>query len=155
LAAGRQPSHEQYRTLAELRYLLRRFTAFSESAAREHGLTPAQHQALLSIKGFTRDDGPTVGELAERLCIRHNSAVELVDRLVKADLVVRRHAEGDRRQVQLKLTPSAENRLAGLSAIHAEELYRLRPALLEILDRIGPDGQPPPAGRRARTPRIK
>jgi DNA-binding MarR family transcriptional regulator len=132
-----QPSQQEYRMLSEFRYLIRHFLAFSETAARKSGLTPRQHQALLAIKGFPSEDDPTVGDLAERLRIRHHSAVELADRLVKAGLVLRSHDAGDRRRVRLSLTPSAENRLAGLSAIHLEELHRLRPALLQIIEQVG------------------
>jgi DNA-binding MarR family transcriptional regulator len=91
----------------------------------------------LAIKGFPRDDSPTVGNLAERLRIQHHSAVELVDRLAEAGLIMRVHDPQDRRRVLLALTETAEARLADLSAIHLQELQALRPALLEILDRVG------------------
>ncbi len=126
-----------YQTLSEFRYLLQRFLAFSQAAAHEAGLAPRQHQALLAIKGFPRDGDVTIHDLAERLCIQHHSAVELVDRLAEAGLVERRHDPADRRRVLLDLTREAEKRLAGLSAIHLEELQRLRPALQEILAAIG------------------
>ncbi len=128
---------DAYRTLADFRYLIRRFLTFSQEAARATGLSPRHHQALLAIKGFPGEDAPTIGDLAERLCIRHHSAVELVDRLAEAGLIERRHDAHDRRRVFLLLTEAAEQRLAGLSAAHLEELHRLRPALLAILDRNG------------------
>jgi DNA-binding MarR family transcriptional regulator len=130
-----------YRRLAEFRYLLRCFLEFSETAASDAGLTPRQHQALLAIKGVPEDTTPTIGHLAERLRIRHHSAVELTDRLVEAGLITRQHDPGDRRRVRLKLTRAAEARLAKLSASHLDELQRLRPALLQILDRLRPDGE--------------
>jgi DNA-binding MarR family transcriptional regulator len=126
-----------YRTLAEFRYLIRRFLEFSQAAARRDGLTPRQHQALLAVKGFPIACHPTIGDLAERLGIRHHSAVELVDRLVEAGLLARMHDPADRRRVLLALTETAETRLAELSAIHLEELRSLRPALLQILDQLG------------------
>ena len=122
-----------YRRLAEFRWLLRRFLAFSEAAATTAGLTPRQHQALLAIKGAPEGVAPTVGHLAERLAIRANSAVELTDRLAAAGLVTREPAPADRRRVVLALTPAAERHLAALSAEHLRELRRLRPALLAIL----------------------
>jgi DNA-binding MarR family transcriptional regulator len=138
-----QLDRADYRTLSDFRYLLRRFLEFSQMAAGRAGLTARQHQALLAIKGFPRDDNPTIGDLAERLRIQHHSAVELVDRLAEAGLIVRTHDPQDRRRVLLELTPAAEELLASLSAIHLEELHALRPALLEILDRAGgpPEGQ--------------
>lgn len=132
-----QLDREDYRTLSNFRYLLRRFLEFSQRAAGRAGLTSRHHQALLAIKGFRRDDPPTIGDLAERLRIRHHSAVELVDRLADAGLIVRTHDLRDRRRVLLDLTETAEEHLARLSAIHLEELHALRPALLEILTRAG------------------
>jgi DNA-binding MarR family transcriptional regulator len=135
-AAPPRPDRRDYQTLSEFRHLLQRFLTFSQAAARAAGLAPRQHQALLAIKGFPRDGGVTILDLAERLCIQHHSAVELVDRLAEAGLVQRRHDAADRRLVLLDLTRTAEQRLAGLSAIHLDELQRLRPALQEILGAI-------------------
>jgi DNA-binding MarR family transcriptional regulator len=132
---------DAYCTLADFRYLIRRFLMFSQEVARATGLSPRHHQALLAIKGFAGTDAPTVGDLAERLCIRHHSAVELADRLAEAGLIERAHDAHDRRRVFLLLTAVAEQRLGGLSAAHLEELHRLRPALLAILDRVGPTAQ--------------
>ena len=122
-----------YRRLAEFRYLIRCFLEFSETAAARTGLTPRQHQALLAIKGAPDGSVTTVGYLAERLRVRHHSAVELADRLVEAGLISRMHDTADRRRVRLALTRVAEARLASLSASHLQELHRIRPALLELL----------------------
>lgn len=127
-----------YRMLAEFRYLLRCFMEFSETVAQQKGLPSRQHQALLAIKGFS-GESPTIGDLAEQLRIHHNSAVELTNRLVAADLVRRQLDAGDRRCVRIGLTKTAERHLADLSAIHLEEIRRLRPALLNILDLIEDD----------------
>lgn len=149
-----------YRLLSEFRYLLRCFLEFSEAAATRAGLTTRQHQALLAIKGVHEDAAPTVGHLAERLRIQHHSAVELANRLAEAGLIVREHDESDRRRVKLKLTATAEQRLAELSSSHLAELKRMRPALLDILGRaeemgrgVEPTGQEaelPPAPKRLR-----
>ena len=126
-----------YRLLSEFRYLIRCFLEFSETAAVRAGLTARQHQALLAIKGVREDAAPTIGYLAERLRIQHHSAVELVDRLVEAGLVVRTPDPADRRRVRLQLAPLAEQHLAELSTSHLAELKRIRPALLELLDQGG------------------
>lgn len=128
-----------YRTLAEFRYLLRRFLAFSEAAAQAAGLTPRQHQALLAIKGFGSEAPVAIQDLAERLGIRHHSAVELVDRLAEAGLLDRRPDPADRRKVRLVPTEAAERHLAALSAAHLDELRRLRPALIGILQGLEED----------------
>jgi DNA-binding MarR family transcriptional regulator len=97
------------------------------------GLISQQHQALLAIKGYPEADNVSVQGLAERLCVRHHSAVELVDRLAEAG-VCRRAGPTS---VLLRLLPLAERRLARLSATHLEELRRLGPALRRILDLVG------------------
>jgi DNA-binding MarR family transcriptional regulator len=122
-----------FERLAEFRYLLRHFMIFSEDAAEETGLTAQQHQALLAIKGFGGDKPMTIGDVAERLGIRHHSAVGLVDRLLSKSLVKRRHGAQDRRQVLLTLTPKAEALLTRLSAAHRDELKRLAPLLQTLL----------------------
>jgi DNA-binding MarR family transcriptional regulator len=132
-AAGRPALHD-YQRLSEFRYLIRCFLEFSEVAAARLGLTSRQHQALLAIKGASDDSIPTIGHLAERLRIQHNSAVELVNRLADSGLIVREHDPADRRRVRLGLTASAEHRLRELSSSHLRELQRLRPTLLQILE---------------------
>ncbi|MDE2333128.1 MAG: MarR family transcriptional regulator [Rhodospirillales bacterium] len=136
---ARRVEARDYRLLADFRYALRRFLRFSEAAARQAGLTPQQHQLLLAIKGFPGGLQPTVGEIAERLGVRHHSAVELAQRLEEAGLVARAHDEQDRRRVRLRLMPEAEVRLARLSASHLHELRHLRPVLAELVEAIGAD----------------
>jgi DNA-binding MarR family transcriptional regulator len=132
----RELSAADYRVLAEFRFLMRRFLTFSENAARESGLTPQQHQALLAIKGFEGEGAPAVGDLAERLIIRHHSAVGLVDRLVRAGYLSRNAQASDRRRVTLTLTKKGESALAGLSAAHREELRHLTPPLQALFAKL-------------------
>lgn len=133
-------SDAEYETLAAFRYALRRFLRFSEEAAQEAGLTPQQHQALLAIKGFPGRDRVTISELAERLQIRHHSAVGLVSRLVAQGLVTREQDSADRRQVYVALTESGTEMLERLTAAHREELRRIKPELSLLLERLG--GEP-------------
>jgi DNA-binding MarR family transcriptional regulator len=131
------------RTLAEFRHQLRQFLSFSENAARQAGLQPRHHQALLAIKGF---ENLTVGDLAERLGIKAHSAAGLVNRLVAARLVRRRADTADRRRVHLTLTPAAERRLAELTIAHRDELRRLALLWHPLFEALGKDGDaaPPP-----------
>ena len=135
-AGAATPTAADYRALAGFRHALRKFLAFSEEAAREVGLTPQQHQALLAIIGSPEPDAVTVGGLAERLLLKHHSAVELVDRLVELDLLKRSKDPADRRRVILKLTGKARGLLVSLSATHLQELRRIRPVLATLLDRL-------------------
>ena len=122
-----------YGTLAEFRYQLRKFLAFSEAAADKAGLTPQQHQALLAIKGFSRHKPISVGDLARFLLIRHHTAVELMDRMTKLGLLSRAVDDEDGRRVLVKLTRKGEQKLRTLSKIHFEELGSASHGLTKIL----------------------
>lgn len=124
----------EYEALASFRFSLRQFLRFSEDAARNLGLTPHQHQALLAIKGFPGRQRVTIGELAERLQIRHNSAVELVNRLAAEKLVVRENSEQDHRRVYVTLTERGANLLEQLSTVHKQELQRIGTQLNRLLE---------------------
>lgn len=135
-----------YRALAEFRFAMRRFLAFSQVAARREGFTPQQHQALLAIKGTSMGAAMSIGDLAACLLIRHHSAVELSGRLARAGHLARATDPDDRRRVLLTLTPAAEERLRRLSAFHLAELRSLRPALAGLLAVVDAGGgeRPPP-----------
>jgi DNA-binding MarR family transcriptional regulator len=110
---------------------LRQFLRWSEHQAAAVGLTAAQHQLMLAIRGHADRRGPTVSELAAYLCTRHHSAVQLIDRTERLGLVTRRRDdEQDRRVVRLALTTEGDRKLAQLSTSHLEELQRLT-ALVE------------------------
>ncbi len=125
-----------YATLAEWRYQLRLLLGRRESAARAAGIEPQQYLLLLQVKGLQARGMVTVGMLAERLQIRHHSAVELVDRLVERGLVARRRDDGDRRQVVVTLKAAGEAVLRRLALYSLAELRTEAPALLATLRRL-------------------
>lgn len=133
-------AQSDYERLADFRYALRQFQAFSQHAAKEAGLTPQQHQSLLAIKGAQARGGMSISGLSQRMLLRHHSAVELVDRLVSAGLVLREASEQDARKVMLTLTRRAEDVLASLSAAHLEELRRVGPVLTDLIARVSASG---------------
>ena len=116
-------SEAEYETLAEFRYMLRRFLNRSAAAARSANLTPHQHQALLAIRGYA-GGAISIGELAEKLMVKHHTAGELVERLLRAGLVERRADPADRRRALVSLSARARGLLATLSTTHLEELRR-------------------------------
>ncbi len=128
-------SAEQYAALADFRFRLRRFLAFSEAAAARAGLPPQQHQALLTLAGHAGRAPATVGLLAEQLLIAPHTAAELVARMVEGGLLTKTRDAEDRRRSALALTPRAEVLLGSLTAAHLEELHGLAPALAEALSR--------------------
>jgi DNA-binding MarR family transcriptional regulator len=114
-----------YARLLVLRSRLRRFERWSAEQAQSAGLTPVQHQLLLAIRGHGDHRGPTIGDVAEYLLLRHHSAGELVQRAETAGLVRRVGDESDRRVSRLQLTADGAARLESLTARHLEELERL------------------------------
>jgi DNA-binding MarR family transcriptional regulator len=134
-AGKRRPTQADYEALSQFRYLIRCFLEFSQNAARAAGLTPRHHQALLAIRGYPGGKSVTIGDLAERLRIRHHTAVELVDRLSEAGLVERVVDPDDQRRVLLGLTSLATEHLAQLSSAHLDELSRIEPLLKQVLSR--------------------
>src|SRR5215203_4001915 len=114
-----------YARLLTFRTGLRRFLRWSGQQAEAAGITPAQHQLLLAVRGHPGPGGPTIGEIAGYLLVRHHSAVELIDRAVTAGLVARQADGEDARTVRIALTADGNQRLERLAASHLEELDRL------------------------------
>ena len=122
-----------YETLAQFRYELRRFLAFSEIEANRSGLTAQQYQALMAIRGFSIGESVSIGDLARYMLIRHHTAVELVDRMVKLRIIRRSIDPSDRRRVLPELTAVGERRLRRLYQIHLHELRTMGPTLAKML----------------------
>lgn len=133
---GRAQALVDYHTLAELRYQIRRFLRVREIAARAVGVHPQQYLLLLQVKGLERRRPATIGALAERLQVRHHSAVELVDRLERQGMVTRRRHSGDRREVVVKLHPAGEAVLRKLARYSLAELRTEAPAVVASLTRL-------------------
>lgn len=118
-------SKEVYEYLAEFRYQLRKFQKFSETAAKQIGITPQQHQLILAIKGFPGREYVTARELAERLQITHHACVGLTDRCEALGLVSRRKNPEDGRSILIEVTPHGSRLLEKLSEIHLEEIKQI------------------------------
>ena len=126
-------SQPDFEAMAELRYQIRRFIRFSETAARDEGIEPQQQQLLLAIKGLPNGLKPTIGVLAERMQLQHHSAVGLIDRLVDRGLLVRLRSTDDKRQVLIKLSHDGEECLRKLALHHLHELQSVGPKFVEVL----------------------
>ncbi|MBK0095884.1 MarR family transcriptional regulator [Erwinia sp. S63] len=125
----------EYALLADFRATLRTFMAFSETQARSVGLTPQQHQALLTIRG-TALGNATVGYVAERLMLKPHSASGLLSRLEEAGFVLRESDPTDQRKTFMRLTMEAEQLLESLSLAHLEELSNLKPMLISMISQF-------------------
>ena len=122
-----------FENLLVFRTSLRRFLHWSQTRARAAGLTPAQHQLLVAIKGHPGNQPPTIGDLAGYLLLRHHSAVELVDRAAAAGVVQRCPDPADGRVTRVGLTADGESRLARLAPAHLDELRQLAPVLDQLV----------------------
>ena len=133
-----EPTDDEYRRLLELRTGLRQFLWWSEQQAAGAGITAAQHQLLLAIRGHREREGPAIGDLADVLLLRHHSVVGLVDRAVSAGLVERRTDPTDHRVVRLRLTARGARTLRRLSRAHLVELRRLAPRMQSLWANLDP-----------------
>lgn len=129
-------SHD-YEALAAFRYAMRKFLRFSkEELAARAELTPEQYEALLAIRAFGSKRGLTIGDLSERLQVKHHTAISLVDKLAARKLIVRRPSTEDRRHVFVQLTPKGRGLLSSVAAIHRRELKTRSPEMIDALKRL-------------------
>lgn len=124
------------KTLAEFRYELRCFLRFSEQAALEAEIQPKQHQLLLQVAGAPQFTAVTIAYVAERLGLKHNSAVELVNRSKSEGLLERTADPEDRRRAILRVTRKGRHLLSRLTGDHARELNEMAPRLEKALKHI-------------------
>jgi DNA-binding MarR family transcriptional regulator len=129
-------SRVEFQRLAEFRFQLRRFLHFSNAAAEGAGLRPQQYQLLQCIYGMPSDLPPTIANVAARMLLKHNSAVELVDRTIEQGWLRRSNDPADHRCILLRLTPQGERALASLAAYHLTELEQAGPELIRALRRV-------------------
>jgi len=142
-------SQSDFEHLLALRTGLRRFLRWSERQSEAAGVTPAQHQLLLAIRGHPDLAGPTVGEVADYLVLRHHSAVGLIDRAEAAGLVERVADPVSNTVVRLALTPTGEAKLDALAEAHREELSHLAPTMGALWQALERATEPHPARRPA------
>jgi len=140
----------QYQSLAEFRYQIRRYLTNAEQDARGAGLEPQQYQFLLALRGLPLGREPSIQTLAERLQVRHHSAVELADRLEERGLIRRHRAKSDRRRVLVHLTQRGERILGRLARLRIADLRNAAPNLVHTLGAVIASAQKPAVSRRAR-----
>lgn len=129
-------SVDGYRALAEFRYQIRKFLAASEEIALSARLRPQQYVMLLMLRGLPAGKEPTVQVLAERLRIRHNSAVELANRLSKRGLIRRSRSKEDSRKVFIHLTRNGAALIEKLVERRIVQLHSSQPELIRALNAV-------------------
>jgi DNA-binding MarR family transcriptional regulator len=115
-------SDTDYRALAELRYRIRHFIQEGDAAAQRSNLEPQQYLMLLAIRGLPQGAVATISTLAERMALKHHSAVELIDRLETHGLVRRSRSEGDKREVRVSLLAQGSKLLDRVARERLSEL---------------------------------
>lgn len=122
--------------LAEFRFRVRSFLSFSEIAAERVGIQAQQYQLMQVIAALPDGQQGSISHLAERMVLRHNSTVELVDRAERAGLVERYNDQKDLRRSLVRLTAQGETILRRLVQEHLEEISRMSPELFRSLEAL-------------------
>jgi DNA-binding MarR family transcriptional regulator len=136
LAVKKSLGAKEYAALGEFRYGMRKFLRFSKDLLAGRALTPEQYEALLALKASQRAEGMTVGEISERLQVRHHTAVSLLDKLEARKLALRKRVNTDRRTVNVQLTRSGMALISRLAVIHYQEIRRHAPEMIRALQRL-------------------
>jgi DNA-binding MarR family transcriptional regulator len=141
-------STAEYRALAELRYLIRKFVGEGDAVARAAGLEPQQYLLLLALRGLPEGEEATIRTLADRLALKHHSTVELIDRLEVHGYVRRSRSRDDRRRVMVALLPRGEKLLEQVARDRIGELRASGAALVNAISALLENGRPSPGKKQ-------
>ena len=133
---NRKITTTEYRSLAELRYRIRSFLHDGDAVAHAAGLEPQQCFMMLAIRGLPAGEQPTIRTLAQRVCLKHQSAVELIDRLEEHGYVSRSRGREDRREVLITLLPAGEQALEKVVRQRLGELRTMGEELVRAVTRL-------------------
>jgi DNA-binding MarR family transcriptional regulator len=139
----------EYRALAELRYRIRKFVGEGDVVARAAGLEPQQYLLLLALRGLPEGEEATIRALADRLTLKHHSAVELIDRLEMHGYVRRSRSRDDRRRVLVALLPRGEKLLEQVARDRIDELRASGAALVAAISALLENGGPSPGKKQS------
>jgi DNA-binding MarR family transcriptional regulator len=116
---------------SEIHYQIRHFLRLNEDVIRKFGLKPQQYWLMLAIKELSTRGKPTITAVAARLCVRHHSAVELINRATQNGLVMRGKGQADRREKFVELTEFGADLEARVSPVLAgQSIDTLRIAIV-------------------------
>jgi DNA-binding MarR family transcriptional regulator len=138
----------EYQALAELRYRIRKFVREGDTVAQTAGLEPQQYLLLLAIRGLPEGEEATIRALADRLALKHHSAVELIDRLEAHGYVRRSRSRDDRRRVLVALLPRGEKLLEQVARDRIGELRASGAALVNAISALLENGRPTSGEKR-------
>jgi DNA-binding MarR family transcriptional regulator len=142
----------EYAALAELRYLIRKFVGEGDAVARAAGLEPQQYLLLLAVRGLPAGEEATIRALADRLALKHHSAVELIDRLELHGYIRRTRSRDDRRRVLVSLLPRGEKLLEQVARHRISELRASGVAFVRAISALLENGRSSKSGKRSKRP---
>lgn len=133
-----------HRIVRSFREVNRAFYQLMHEDSDQLGITATQ---LFVLRMLAKNPNISLGELAEKTHVGNSTMSGIIERLVKADLVVRERCETDRRSLTMRLTPQGEekakaayhlfmNKLSHLLEISDEELEQLLHIHAHILEKI-------------------
>jgi DNA-binding MarR family transcriptional regulator len=95
-----------------------------------------QYQLMQVVAAMPEGQEASISYVAERMVLRHNSAVELVDRAERAGLVKREADPKDMRRSLVRMTTEGDAILQKLTAEHLKELPALAEGLSAALENL-------------------
>ncbi len=128
--------------LRAIRKIVRRISDHSRTLARDHGLTVPQLLCMRAIRQLERaGEEVTVARVSETVQLSAATVSRILERLVRAGLVLRERGTRDRRKVSLSLTEMGAGRLARLPTPLQEQFVRRladlpEPQRLELLHQL-------------------
>lgn len=144
-AAAPQSSAEVMQVLKEFRLIFKSVKRHFQWVEKQTGVSGAQLWAMAAV---VERPGIRVTELGQAMAIHQSTTSNLVERLVKADLLRRERSAKDQRVVQLyptakgtRLVKKAPNPVRGLlvdglEKLEPRELATLKNALAKLIDRM-------------------
>ena len=112
---------------------------------RPFGLTDVQFNLMMLLKyQCEQEEGLSQAQLSSMMLVNRANITSLIDRMEKADLVVRTHAASDRRTNIIKLTNRGKQLLAEIEPLYTKEVKRIMAVLkqgeqktvIEMLEKI-------------------
>lgn len=130
MTAGEREDHARIKLW---RSSVQGFLHGSKEILKRHGVSTRGYHSLLEIWAAPSDVGLAVGDLAELIHVRHNTAVGVVDELCRLELTVRKRLANDRRVVLVQLTGAGRDVLAQLVREHIDELDKISANLRKVV----------------------
>lgn len=132
----RNKNSEGEKTLVEFWSCVQHFLDVRRQAGLRAGLSSAQYEMLLAVRGFREPGEPYITAVAKQLVIRQRVAARVVKRLMGQGLLHARPSAADRRTHILQLTAKGKRLLDRLASNSMGGLEIEGPVLAKSLVRV-------------------